>query len=52
MTGGARHGYVELSGVCVPFVSMSNEPESTDPNVLRERYSTALRQLMELYRKR
>ena len=31
-----------INGVRVPFVSMSNEPESTDPAVLEQRYSTAL----------
>jgi hypothetical protein len=52
MTGGAPHGYVELAGVSVPFVSMNNEPESTDPAVLRERYAAALGQLRALYRTR
>jgi hypothetical protein len=52
VTGGARHGYLELSGVCVPFVSMNNEPESTDPGVLGERYAAALGRLRELYRTR
>jgi hypothetical protein len=52
ITGGARHGYLELSGVCVPFVSMNNEPESTDPGALRERYAAALGRLLELYGKR
>jgi hypothetical protein len=52
MTGGARHGYLELSGVCVPFVSMDNEPESSDADVLGERYSAALGRLMDLYRTR
>jgi hypothetical protein len=52
ITAGARHGYLELSGVCVPFVSMNNEPESTDPAILRERYAAALGRLLELYRTR
>jgi len=52
ITGGAPHGYLEVSGVCVPFVSMNNEPESTDPGVLRERYAAALERLMDLYRTR
>ncbi len=52
ITGGARHGYLELAGVCVPFVSMNNEPESMDPHVLRERYAAALGRLLDLYRTR
>ena len=36
----------------VPFVSMPNEPESTDPLVLRDRYARALGRLLELYRTR
>jgi hypothetical protein len=48
ITGGAPDGYLELSGVCVPFVSMNNEPESTDPAVLRDRYSRALNRLRDL----
>jgi hypothetical protein len=35
----------------VPFVSMKNEPESTDPLVLRARYSRALSKLLRLYGK-
>ena len=52
MTGGAPDGRIELAGVSVPFVSMPNEPESSDPGVLRERYSRALNRLMELVRTR
>jgi hypothetical protein len=52
ITGGAPHGYLEVSGVCVPFVSMDNEPESTDSAVLRERYAAALGRLMDLYKTR
>lgn len=52
MTGGARDGWLELAGIAVPFVSMPNEPESTDPLVLRDRYARALGRLLELYRTR
>jgi hypothetical protein len=52
ITGAAPHGYLEVAGVCVPFVSMDNEPESTDPRVLGERYSAALGRLLDLYRTR
>ncbi len=48
MAGGAPDGWLELAGVRVPFVSMLNEPESTDPAVLHARYGTALRRLRDL----
>ncbi len=48
LTGGAPEGRVVISGVSVPFVSMNNEPESTDPVVLRERYARALTRLLTL----
>ena len=48
----ARTAGSTLRGVRVPFVSMPNEPESTDPLVLRERYATALGRLLELVRTR
>jgi hypothetical protein len=34
----------------VPFVSMHNEPESTDPVVLEARYASALGELWALTR--
>jgi len=52
ITAGAPDGWLALAGVRVPFVSMNNEPESTDPLVLRARYAGALGRLMELYRTR
>jgi hypothetical protein len=52
ITGGAPDGWLDLRGVRVPFVSMLNEPESTDPLVLRERYANALGRLLELVRTR
>ncbi len=48
MTGGREEGWLLLAGVRVPFVSMTNEPESTDPAVLRTRYSAALGRLRRL----
>ena len=51
MTGGAPDGWLDLAGVRVPFVSMNNEPESTDPAVLRARYARALGRLLELRRR-
>ncbi len=48
LTGGAPSGWLEANGVRVPFVTMNNEPESTDQVVLEERYSAALGRLWEL----
>jgi hypothetical protein len=50
MTAGAPDGWLKVGSVRVPFVSMNNEPESTDPAVLRERYARALGRLLDLYR--
>jgi hypothetical protein len=52
ITAGAPDGWLTLAGVRVPFVSMNNEPESTDPIVLRNRYARALGRLLDLYRTR
>ena len=48
ITGGARDGWLDVVGVRVPFVSMNNEPESTDPAVLGARYAAALGRLRDL----
>lgn len=48
LTGGRPSGRLRVSGVDVPFVSMNNEPESTDPAVLEERYAAALGRLWQL----
>jgi len=48
ITGDAPDGWLDLRGVRVPFVAMVNEPESTDPVVLGERYGRALRRLRDL----
>ena len=48
LTGGQPSGWLEIRGVKVPFVSMNNEPESTDPAVLEERYAGALETLWQL----
>lgn len=48
ITKGEPSGFLEVNGLPVPFVTMNNEPESTDPAVLEERYSTALARLWEL----
>jgi hypothetical protein len=48
ITAGAPSGWLDVRGVKVPFVTMNNEPESTDPVVLADRYSAALSQLWTL----
>lgn len=48
ITKGSREGNITLNGVAVPFVTMMNEPESTDPVVLGPRYGSALNKLWEL----
>lgn len=48
LTGGRPAGWLEINGLPVPFVTMNNEPESTDPAVLAERYGAALGRLWEL----
>jgi len=48
MTQGRPSGWLEVNGLQVPFVSMNNEPESTDPGVLEERYASALGELWSL----
>jgi hypothetical protein len=48
LTGGKPSGWIEIKGVTMPFVSMDNEPESTDPRVLEDRYAAALGELWSL----
>jgi hypothetical protein len=48
LTRGEQSGRLDIGGVRVPFVTMNNEPESTDPAVLEERYSAALGRLWRL----
>jgi hypothetical protein len=48
LTAGLPSGRIRLSGVNVPFVSMNNEPESTDTAVLEARYAAALGRLWHL----
>jgi len=48
ITKGRRSGIVEINGAEVPFVTMNNEPESTDPAVLGPRYASALDELWRL----
>jgi hypothetical protein len=44
----APAGYLQVGAVCVPYVTMDNEQESTDPAVLDERYGAALEDLWGL----
>jgi hypothetical protein len=48
LTGGRASGWIEVNGLPVPFVTMPNEPESTDGAVLEARYSAALETLWAL----
>jgi hypothetical protein len=48
LTHNKLDGYVTANGVKVPFVTMNNEPELTDPVQLDERYGKALKRLKEL----
>lgn len=46
-----REGVLNISGIEVPFVTMNNEPESKDDEILDERYGNALNTLWDLYSK-
>ena len=48
LTAGKHSGWIDLQDIKIPFVTMNNEPESTDLTVLEERYSAALGRLWEL----
>ena len=51
LTHGNPDGYVQVQGVTVPFVTMFNEPESTDRQVLDRRYGYSLTSLKLLWNK-
>ena len=42
-------GFLDLDGLRVPYVTLQNEPESTDPDVLDRRYGDALGRLFALW---
>ncbi|MCK4245725.1 hypothetical protein KAX14_00640, partial [Candidatus Bipolaricaulota bacterium] len=44
------HGTLDVNGIPVPYVTMKNEPESTDLDVLDARYKDALDRLYVLWR--
>ena len=52
ITGGAADGRLAVGAIEVPFVTMNNEPESIDPEVLGARYAAALERLRDLARTR
>lgn len=51
LTNGKPNGYLRVQGITVPFVTLFNEPESTDPRVLDRRYGLALNTLKLLWDK-
>lgn len=49
LTNNKETGMLVINNIKIPFTSVSNEPESTDPKVLDERYSKKLTKLFEVY---
>jgi len=47
---GRSHGSLDIRGVRVPYATMDNVPESTDPTVLEARYAGALQPLYAAWR--
>jgi hypothetical protein len=47
---GEQHGFIAINGVNIPYVTMNNEPESKDPEVLEHRYGEALNSLYKLWK--
>jgi hypothetical protein len=52
LTAGRPAGTIEVRGRAIPFVTMSNEPESVDPRLLGNRYGRALRDLFNIRSRR
>jgi hypothetical protein len=50
LTQNRPSGQLEIGRLSIPFVTMNNEPESTDPTLLQERYAKAMDQLWQLRR--
>lgn len=48
LTKNQTEGYLPVQNIRVPFVTMNNEPELTDPVALDNRYGPALQRLKEL----
>lgn len=49
ITKGEENGFIEISGVKIPFVTMDNEKEAKDPKIMMERYRNALDKLISSY---
>ncbi len=49
LTDGQPHGRLAVGAVEVPFATLANEPESTDPRVLGPRYASALEPLFRFW---
>ena len=47
---GETCGTIEIRGIRVPYATMHNEPESTDPILLSDRYADALGPLYDAWR--
>ncbi len=50
LTNHKESGFLKLQNISVPFVTMKNEPELTDPKLLDQRVGPCMRKLMELKR--
>jgi thymidylate kinase len=48
LTHGSSDGFLAVRGHRIPFATLVNEPEATDPEVLRSRYHGALETLFRL----
>lgn len=48
LTQNKESGRINIQGFRIPFVTMNNQPELTDPAALDKRYGPALRRLKEL----
>lgn len=49
LTEGKPNGYLEVKGLKIPFVTVVNEPEVTDPRSIEARFTPPLMRLWELY---
>jgi len=49
---GEGTGTIDVAGIRVPYATMKNQPESTDPDVLDRRYGAALDELHTLWMSR
>jgi len=48
----ASHGTIAVDGLNVPYVTMNNEPESKDPQVLGARYAAALNAVYSVWKEK